>query len=497
MGLLEGKTQREYYEGSDQGNYQFVSLNDIINQFMVAYVGNEKLINNCTKVDVAFHAQRGLAELSFDTFKSIKSQEIELPPSLKMPLPHDYVNYTKLSFVDDSGIKRILYPTKDTSNPFKILQNEDKSYDFTYKSATLVKNSDYSDASGLSTTDPTAAWRKNSPVGNDKISIVNGKLQFEHHSNSPVPGSGVKTSRAYAVWQEVDVASVDFLDLSAKGISAAADSVRGVGTLRVGISTLGFANYNINVTNPNKATGPSLNNTDRIFDVFTEDGDRALLTFNDGLATESTKEITNVDVSGLNTIYVLITSFIESFNDTTATSSKNKVDDVVISCDAITEKLQTEGDSTTLTRYKSHTPSENNINDYQDYQNDIYWPNEGRRYGLDPQRAQINGSFYIDELRGFIYFSSNISGKTVILDYISDSLGTDEEMKVHKFAEEAMYKHIVYAILSSKINVPEYVVRRYKKERFAAIRQAKLRLSNIKLEELTQVLRGKSKQIKH
>ena len=47
------------------------------------------------------------------------------------------------------------------------------------------------------------------------------------------------------------------------------------------------------------------------------------------------------------------------------------------------------------------------------------------------------------------------------------------------------------------LNIQEYVVQRYKKERFAAVRNAKLRLSNIKLEELTQILRGKSKQIKH
>mgnify|MGYP003636496926 CR=1 FL=1 len=49
----------------------------------------------------------------------------------------------------------------------------------------------------------------------------------------------------------------------------------------------------------------------------------------------------------------------------------------------------------------------------------------------------------------------------------------------------------------NKANIPEYVVRRAKKEKFAATRQAKLRLSNIKLEEITQTLRGKSKQIKH
>ena len=70
-------------------------------------------------------------------------------------------------------------------------------------------------------------------------------------------------------------------------------------------------------------------------------------------------------------------------------------------------------------------------------------------------------------------------------------------MQVHKFAEEAMYKCIAYAIMSTRANVQEYVVRRFQKDKFAATRTAKLRLSNIKIEELTQILRGKSKQIKH
>ena len=70
-------------------------------------------------------------------------------------------------------------------------------------------------------------------------------------------------------------------------------------------------------------------------------------------------------------------------------------------------------------------------------------------------------------------------------------------MKVHKFAEEAMYKHIAYAILSTRANTPEYMVQRFKREAFATKRQAKLRLSNIKIEEITQILRGKSKHIKH
>ena len=45
--------------------------------------------------------------------------------------------------------------------------------------------------------------------------------------------------------------------------------------------------------------------------------------------------------------------------------------------------------------------------------------------------------------------------------------------------------------------MPEYIVNRIRKDKFAATRQAKLRLSNIKIEEITQILRGKSKWIKH
>jgi hypothetical protein len=64
-------------------------------------------------------------------------------------------------------------------------------------------------------------------------------------------------------------------------------------------------------------------------------------------------------------------------------------------------------------------------------------------------------------------------------------------------AEEAMYLHILHSILSVRSSSPEYLVQRFKRERFAALRNAKIRLSNIKLEEITQVMRGKSKWIKH
>jgi len=118
MALLNQSAQA-YYNGNDFGNYQFVSLSDIINQFMLIYVGEDKIISKAKRLDVSFHAQRALAELSFDTLRSFKSQEIELPPSLQMKLPQDYVNYTNVFSVDSAGIKMPIYPTKHTQNPIE------------------------------------------------------------------------------------------------------------------------------------------------------------------------------------------------------------------------------------------------------------------------------------------------------------------------------------------------------------------------------------------
>ena len=88
-------------------------------------------------------------------------------------------------------------------------------------------------------------------------------------------------------------------------------------------------------------------------------------------------------------------------------------------------------------------------------------------------------------------------GRIVTLKYVSDGLGDDEDLTIHKFAEEALYKYIAYAILATRANTPEYLVMRFKKELATTRRNTKLRLSNIKIEEIAQVMRNKSKIIKH
>ena len=85
---------------NNYGGYQYVTLKDIINNFLVAYVGAGKLILDVKRTDVVFHAKRGLQEFSYDTLKSIKSQELNIPPSLSVIIPQDFVNYVKMSWVD-------------------------------------------------------------------------------------------------------------------------------------------------------------------------------------------------------------------------------------------------------------------------------------------------------------------------------------------------------------------------------------------------------------
>ena len=281
------------------GGYRYTSLADIVNSFMVAYVGDGKLINNVAKSDVLFHAKRGLQEFSYDVLKTIKIQEVELNTALTIPMPQDYVSYVKLAYIDSHGIKRPIYPTTLTINPTEA-PVQDHDYNYVYDND-----------------------------GN----IVSGSSYTENK------------------WDNFD---------------------------------------------PDNITG--------------------------------------------------------------------------------------------------------NLNSEDSYQvgRDAYLgENFGRRYGLAPEHQQTNGYFTIDERTGSFAFSSDLSGKIIVIEYVSDSLGTDAEMKVHKFAEEALYKHIAFNVLSTKRNISEYIVQRYKKERRAALRNAKLRLSKINLQYMAQVMRGKGKHIKN
>lgn len=165
------------------------------------------------------------------------------------------------------------------------------------------------------------------------------------------------------------------------------------------------------------------------------------------------------------------------------------------------DDLASDEASATAVKFKSATP----IQDQDSYDDQTYSGALGQRFGIDPQHAQVNGSFFIDESAGKFHFSSNLNGKTLILRYISDGLVTNaannalvlDDILLHKFAEEAFYKHVLYGLLLGRKDTQPNLLSLIKKERFAETRKAKIRLSNIKIEELVQILRGRSKQIKH
>jgi len=285
---------------ANYGGYSYITLTDVINNFMVAYVGMDKLIPRVKRSDVMFHAKRGLQEFSYDTLKSIKSQELTIPPSLSVIIPQDYVNYVEMSRIDGLGVKHIIYPTTLTSNPYTV---------------------PIQDAVGI-------------PTQNNLGENLEG------------------TSQTNERWD---------------------------------------------TTNDDLLTGAYNNDM-----------------YNAGVYNWTWDKVAY-----------------------------------------------------------------------------------GRRYGLDPETSQTNGWFTINEREGKFSFSSGLANQLIILEYISDGLSVDYDMRIPKMAEEAIYMHIAYSILAGRMNIPEYIVQRYKKDRRAALRNAKIRLSNIKLDEFVQVMRNKSKWIKH
>ena len=284
------------------GGYQYITLNDAIDNFMVGYVGDGKIIQTAKKSDVLFFAKRSLQEFSYDTLKSIHSQELTIPASLNIILPQDYVNYVNVSWIDTYGVKRPIFPTNNLT--------------------TIPYNTPVQDNKGVPTQD---------------------------NFGENIEGTSITKER--------------------------------------------FDNMNIDILN----------------------------------------------------------------NDL-------------------------------------------NMDDWAYFSNAYGYNgnwNIGQFYGADPQYSNVNGYFTIDEREGKMSFSSDLVDKLIVLEYISDGLAYDKDTKVPKLAEEALYASILHYIVSTRANQPEYLVQRLRRDKSSKLRNAKIRLSNIKLTEIVQVMRGKSKWLKH
>ena len=126
-----------YYEDPNEnwGGYQYVTIKDVVNRFMLTYVGDDRILPSSTKrYQVIYHAKRALQELNYDVLREIKAMELELGDSLQLILPSDYVNYVRISYVDQNGRFHPILENRDTTiitapylqdNKFKILFDQD------------------------------------------------------------------------------------------------------------------------------------------------------------------------------------------------------------------------------------------------------------------------------------------------------------------------------------------------------------------------------------
>jgi hypothetical protein len=124
-------TNYQYYtnngiipEDTNWGSYQYVSLADIVNNFMLMYVGNDKLVNNVERYTVLFHAKRAIQELNYDALRNIKVVELHLNDRLKMVLPPDYVNYVRISLLRE-GVLFQLTENRTIMSATAYLQDND------------------------------------------------------------------------------------------------------------------------------------------------------------------------------------------------------------------------------------------------------------------------------------------------------------------------------------------------------------------------------------
>lgn len=104
------------------GSYQYISLADVVNNFMLMYVGNDKLVSNVKRYEVLFHAKQAIKMLNYDALRSIKAIEMQVGDNLKFILPSDYVNYVRISLLKD-GVLRPLYENRKVNTAIGYLQD--------------------------------------------------------------------------------------------------------------------------------------------------------------------------------------------------------------------------------------------------------------------------------------------------------------------------------------------------------------------------------------
>lgn len=90
-----------YYENEDNwGDYAFVALEDIVNNFTQNYTGDSSLLGYVPRSKIIYQAKQGIKQFTFEALRQIKVVELELGETNDVILPPNYVSYVRISWVD-------------------------------------------------------------------------------------------------------------------------------------------------------------------------------------------------------------------------------------------------------------------------------------------------------------------------------------------------------------------------------------------------------------
>lgn len=98
---MASENPQVYYENEERhGEYVYISLEELVNNFMLNYTGDGSVLGNTQRSKVIYQLKKGIQQFSFNALKEVKAVELELGETLDIILPPDYVSYVRISYVN-------------------------------------------------------------------------------------------------------------------------------------------------------------------------------------------------------------------------------------------------------------------------------------------------------------------------------------------------------------------------------------------------------------
>lgn len=124
-----------------------------------------------------------------------------------------------------------------------------------------------------------------------------------------------------------------------------------------------------------------------------------------------------------------------------------------------------------------------------------FW-DHGGQFGLDTSKLSEWGEFNVDRDAGKFVFSSDLSEKEVVIEYISDGLQwqyfLEQDIRIHKDMEQVLKHYIYYKCIATRRTVPANEKYRANQEYKGSLHKCKLKMMEMDLKELSRLMRQKS-----